>query len=550
MPPPQGIASFPGLPDITRASMTFSHGISPSAALVTLPPIGGLRAEPGDLVFSFADVRVRFRQAVIDRASLRVDGSGQRWTLRIFDRRWKWKFGKIEGKYNVRKANGELDPETEKTPQELAKLLLEAMGERGFEVNRLPNNARPFSLWKSANPAQELAKLCDKLTCRPVLGLDDRVTIWPLGEGRNLPANGVEMNAGFGIDAKQRPDSIEVNCGETKVQSKLKLEAVGIETDGSIVAINDLSYMPAGGWEQESPFVFGGVTAKYEQGGKQLEARDLALRSVWRMYRIKEQASGGLAIPGSKEEIKSTDQYLPLDGVLNETERGDDGIERDKPAFVEGVFQGGDPGAADTDEKLNSSSGTVYQGGFQLDRENGVVQFSEPVFKLSGDGKFSEAELYLTTRYGVVDPKTRTRNRHTVERKLPGKKADTGPMILNHPEIVLKIIVTYGKNNGVKQTLTNRAKIEKEANHYLDAAAKALEADPATDIQYGGIVPISPDGAIQQVSFSVGGGPATTRASRNVEHDLAVPTWEERRRREKIAELDREAEARDPEEAA
>lgn len=537
----QGLASFPGLPDISAASITFSTGITPSVATVQLPPIAGLRAQAGDLIFSFSGDEVRFKDCVIDQPSLRIAEGGQLWTLRILDRRWKWQFGKIEGRYNVRKASGEIEKDTEKTPQELAKLLLEAMNEAGFRVNRMPNEARPFKVWRSANPAQELANLCDELNCRPVLGLDDKVEIWPLNQGRKLPENGLEMNAGFGLDTKQIPDSIEVNCGETKIQSKLTLEAVGIETDGKIKKVGDLSYKPDDGWANQSPYHFAGVNAEYQQDGKQLKARDLALQSVWRMYRVKEQASGGLAIPGSKEQIKSVDQYFPLDNVLNETEKGDDNVERDKPAFVEGVFDSGDPGPVEEDANLNTAAGTIYPGDFSIDTERGLVLFSEPVFKLNADSAHADAELYLTTSYGVIDPDTRNRNRFNVEKKLGGKN-DTGPMILNHPEIQLKVIVRYDANNNVNQVLTNRRKVEQEAEHYLDAAEKALRPEPSTDIQYAGIVPISPDGAIQQVSFKVGRGPAVTRASRNIEFDLNVPSYKERRRREKVAELAREAE--------
>jgi len=58
-----------------------------------------------------------------------------------------------------------------------------------------------------------------------------------------------------------------------------RLEAVGEEKTGEIKPINSLSYMPAGGWTNESWLGFANVTDD--------DARAKARRTVYRWYRIK-----------------------------------------------------------------------------------------------------------------------------------------------------------------------------------------------------------------------------------------------------------------------
>ena len=82
------------------------------------------------------------------------------------------------------------------------------------------------------------------------------------------------------------------------------------------------------------------------------------------------------------------------------------------------------------------------------------------------------------------------------------------------------------------------AEFQAAANHYLDAAQQEYLPAVAGELEWGGIEAISPDGAIQQVSWRVGfGAPAVTRASRNTEHKLFTPSYKERRRQEKLDAL-------------
>ena len=182
-----GNVYFPGVQVATAADFTLSHGISPSVCLLQTVPQTSYVAEIGTLQLSFGSTLLSFPDCAVRSATLRSSEQGLFWSLQILDRRWKWQFGEIDGRYNVRSADGSIIDSTEKTPRQLAELLLRAMNESQFDVDQIPNDSRPTVVWDAANPADELAQLCDQLSCRIVLGLDNHVRIRPIGDGQTLP---------------------------------------------------------------------------------------------------------------------------------------------------------------------------------------------------------------------------------------------------------------------------------------------------------------------------------------------------------------------------
>ena len=524
---PFGNLHFSGIDLMIGATFTLSHGITPSSALITTIPQPRLLPDIGTLTFSFRGVRIQFEDCAVDRASLRIGPGGQIWTLRILDRRWKWQFGSISGRYNAREADTTIKAGTERSPKVLAVMLLNAMGETHIstdssEVGDIPTNTRPFVDWRDANPAQELATLCEQLGCRIVLGTDDRVRIWRIGNGKLLPANGLEMNATFNFDSKIRPDAIKIVAGPTVVESKLLLEAVGLETDGSIQLVDELSYRPAGGWASEHHITFGNVN-DFD--------RPLAKQSVWKWYRVKSQADGSLTVPGDvrtrsyPDGIKLRDERLPV--------TRNDGLTVSPFARVEGTFY---PGGQD---EANTAAGTVYDGRFKVDSDRGLVVFDGPVIARGVGNATAEPILFLTTTYTVIDPDTFQEERPFWHQPL-GKSRGTGDQVERHDDLFITIKQTYTGVATAGQVVTNAKQFSQDAARLVDQFARQYELDPAGDVQYAGVVPISPDGAIQQVGWTVGyGKPAVTRASRNAEFDRFAPSFAAKRQGERIRDLAR-----------
>src|SRR5579872_313698 len=237
-----------------------SQGISPGVCHVELPQeLCGQLASRGDLEFTYGDQSFTLFDCKLASGHLAPARGGYLARVRLLDRRWRWKFGCISGNYNLRMAAGapaaegldanaghgvipaaldasrRVRPGTEKSPQELAILCLEAMGETLYDVSALPNDPRPQVDWSYSNPAQALQSLCDGLGCRVVLGLaDNRVRIVRHGEGSPLPQNAFVEFPSAGLRPAAAPGALLLVGGPSVFQGFLPLEPVGIDLDGSI----------------------------------------------------------------------------------------------------------------------------------------------------------------------------------------------------------------------------------------------------------------------------------------------------------------------------
>ena len=530
MSAPQAILRFPGIQGVRSFSYTLSHGITPGVCQVEMVPQVQVPAEIGTMEIIFGQVRMAFPDCIVDAASLRRTGAGTIISLTILDRRWRWRYGEISGKYNVRKLDGQVNVKTEKTPRNLAGLCLTAMGETRYDAMDLPNKTRPHVEWVADNPATELAQLCESLGCRVVLGLDGRVTLRRMGQGGTLPSLPQQITQDYGIDPPIRPDKIKIVAQPSRYQTKFRLEPVGEDVDRSIVHVDELSYMPSGGWVNNPHYGFGNVG---------VAVRELATKSVYRWYRIKcsvefdEQDK--FSIPGLRPNttIKKLWQLLPLENGLVATFFDHDGAEQNASAYCEGVYW-----QADADSAENTILREIPIG-FSLDVKRGIVMFNEPVFRIDTAGLIKSAYVHLVVGHGVKDYETRMPVRFTITRQMPGRKLGTGPAIIHRDDLENRLIGVYEPDaNGPRgekfaSITDNVDEVEKEANYYLDAAEAELQTLRQGNVTYAGIIPISPDGTIQQVAWASGPDGAVTQAGYNSEFSLVVPSWAERRQIER-----------------
>ena len=499
--------TFPGIDLVRGWSFTLSPGIFPSVALVEVAPQFGMPADVGTLTISTADVSISFAGCALDSAQVRRDGAGMVVSLAILDRRWAWRFGQISGRYNVRDESGTLDPATVQTPQQLATLLLTAMGESSADVSQLPNDARPFVDWVYENPAAELAKLAESLGCRVVLGLGGTVALALAGTGAALPVTGTERTRNFGIDPPSRPDSLLVVCGASRFETMFRLEAVGLEPTGEIRRIADLSYAPAGGWANESWLGFGNIADP--------NSRAKARQSVYRWYRIKCTAPLNTAeqftITGYSGTVSNLWQLLPVEPNRVAVFADVDGIERPKPPEVAGIYWDR------TLDGANLPAQRKYRGSFTLDLHRGIVHFAEPVFQMAAGGTsgFSEAELYLTVAHPVRDAASRQPVRQTATQSLPGPAVGTGPAVIRRDDLVFASQTTYDGSNNPTGATDNSSALDTETAAQLTASLARFETLQTDYVEYAGLVPVSPDGAITQVQWIANAAGVITRASRN-----------------------------------
>lgn len=514
-----GYATFPGIAQILSARYTLAHGITPGVCEVEVVPQDDPIGLGGTLAFHWGVVTIAIPGCKADLATARRTENGLVWSLGILDKRWRWRYGEIYGEYNRKGSDGQTITATRKTPQQLATLCFQAMGESTFDVSLLPNTAEPEVFWDGqAPPAVHLADLVESLGCTIVLKIDGSVKIEPQGLGGQLPELQTILDATLAVDPPETPSAIRVLSDRTRVQARLRLRAVGRDTDRSIKLINDLSYTPTNGWALEND-LFSNVTDD--------EENKLAIETVWRWYRVDVTASV-LQPPEFAEPITSEEQILPVLNELVETFEDSSGVVRQKPAKIVGLYWIRNIGAP-----VNSTTSDHYDypGDFQLDSELGIVKFPVQVKQwVSETAGWTQAELYLDCSFEVRSIETRAPHRYSY--LLPLSAFGAGVEVVHRPEVKLGI---YEQRSSPESSPTwhyirDPASLDSELRHYAEGAAQKYAPLGTADASYGGLVVIQPDGAIWQVTWQVGGpGPAITHASRNSETDPYTPPYRQRR---------------------
>jgi hypothetical protein len=576
MPPPQVSAEFTGVPPnkVVSCQYTRSHGITPGVATLECLPLTDFAPADGDLVMRCGAQEIFCPDCHLASHTTRVGPQGKVWVLSILDRRWKWRFGEISGTYNRRLDNLtgiQADIDQERKPRELMGLCLDAMGEGVYDLSQVPNDTRPSVDWDHANPAQALASLAELVGCRVCYRLDDSVAVVRLGYGVPLPEDGFPViEDSLALKPPQLPTRIKVVCAPTLFQVELELEAVGLDGSGEVKLIDALNYKPDLGvlgktWNYTAPGTFLDVVKVYRQ---------LALRSVFRWYRIKTSEVDDNnpntppvpyrhQIPGYSGGSATYRQLLPLQDeqiyYVLEDGFGENGQYRRKriPAIVHGKwwdgrldYQNSTSQTAqailtglgfigfsnfprrdtlfDPPDDPNKEGSMVYKD-FTIDRDRGIVQFTDYVIKFSTDGDpallryFRAAELKLSVATTVRDPETLAFDRY--ERSIILTENDSAGtddriLILKHDELQLLV-----EDNRA----LNQQEVDAACDYYLAAALLEYQMPAGQDLEYAGLPHIELDGSIVQVGFSVGPQGATTRAGRSTEFDLRVPSYNERR---------------------
>lgn len=572
-------ASFPGVLNVRSATYTLTHGISPGIGTLECYPQNAPISESGDLVFYAGQDTITIADCKIGLYTPLYDGNQAIVSLQILDRRWKWAFGEIYGEYNQRDSKNLVVDDTAKEAYELMNRCLIAMGETNYDTSAVRPGLLPHVEWVGTNPAKALADLCDQFGYTVVLKLDQSVVIETIGDGADLPKGG-ELTISQTVDPPERPDSIKVIGAPTRFQCLLHLEAVGRDLDGTVVPIDQLSYAPP---PDANGNRWTGADGEFSSITDELTRR-LARSTVFRWYRVKISATDDnfkveLPTMGSDSEhpnqlnsfvrVGSLREILPLSGDLVET-YAELGRERRKKARVYGTFFVGNSGhprnsnqkrgplsspgvytppfvtvegspvAFQYQEQLASFPGVPSD--FSIIEEFGIVEFPQPVHKVVtvGSGTYLvAADLYLMCSFnwrnvppegsGNVQTPVYAYYRYAYSVGADGPKYGTKPEIVNkEAELQAQIFATYSPGSpGLFPTwnyLRPLTDLNEAAQHYVDGAAQKYITTGAADSTYMGLKTIDTDGAIKQVTWSVGPEGPTTRASRNSEpHPLVRP---------------------------
>ena len=545
-----GRAIYPGINSVKSCSYTLTHGVTPSLAELIVAPQDDLELETGDLTITDSYGTVTLPDCKIAHHTFQRDSSGRVWRLALFDRRWKWAFGSISGSYNLRDVRGEIIIRTQKKPRDLANLCLDAMGETGYNTSVLDlyDQAKPVVNWDHDPPMHCLADLVEQFGCRVIYDpFFDGVLIAKVGFGADLP-DGPIVEGNLAINPPERPDSILIVGAPARFNVYLQLEPVGKDGDGRIKPIDQLSYAPKNGKKWDPPY-FDSLLGFTDPGGQAAGVgpaaeiyQDLAKQSVFRWYRITtiNQSFDPLDNPAelriyTKKEastsvyfkVKRIEQLLPLADTVADTDTltsNPDFANTPNKARVFGTFY---KGSWKWDQ--NSDITQVYPYEFSINKPDGIVEFADYVFKLDDDFTAAPADLFLFTGVTFKDVDTSALERYENTFTF-GTNFGTQPRTIHKDELEIVYEADYDSETfSVKSVKSNINAVAALAQYYFNGAALEYETTTPGERTYGGIIPIVPDGAIQQVTWTVGGPFATTRASRNTEHDWRIPSYTEMR---------------------
>lgn len=514
-----GAVTFSDLTALAGGEMTLSRGVRPSTCLLrSIPSEENLDRKIGTLTFHWDEplTEISFPDSAVAEVIQRnlIGREGWMFDIKVVDRRWKWRYHRIDGTYNMRAPDGTVHDTYKKNSAQLAGLLLDAMGETGYSVGLMPTTVFPPVMWNRARAALELEWLCDLLGFVVVLQLDNTVAIKRLNDdaGANLPDGAIVTPAHFPWKPAAMPATLRVQADPTVIQDEMTLEPVGLDSDGSIQPIDDLSYKPAGGWGDQWPGAFPSVA---------IEDRHLAFQTVWRWWRPVTTSFPD----GDTETITSLEQVELLDHLV-EVGADPDGVLKPLPPVVRGTFW--------PLQDLEDDTGTdvVYSGNFRILADKQVVEFEYPVYSVSS-GQISEPTLKLITAYRVRKSDGSGYGVFTSDQNLSAT-GGSGIRVLQHPELTKKIVTTpvYGSVS------SNAFSIGAEATTYLLNVNRTYNFAQAQDVTYNGIVKQDLDGAIAQISWRVGKGvPAFTRIGRYTEPSIYTLHQSQRKALTKLARL-------------
>lgn len=479
-------AAFPGIGQFRNLTIVEYRGTQPGYAQADIIPQSSIPYIEGTLSGTDGIKSVSLFNARVDQGSLELTANGHVQRLRFLDRRWRWRFGAMFGEYNVYRSDGSIEPGTEKDTRALLSLCFDAVLETGYDVSAIPLGY-PHVVWDGEIPASVIEDICRLYGCEPTLDVEFNIArIVRLGVGIPLPADGTVVSVSHSVDISEAPGAIVAGAVATIFQARFELEPVGLDTDGQIKPIDELSYTPSGGWLSESD------PRNLLADSTDKEAYALANYTVFRWFRIKAFSDGTNNLPGYDGTITDLrKEVLPLRRELVQDDTAD-GVAFERRPYVFGTFiPHSDPPA------LENAEDEIVAEGFSLDRERGIARFpmDRPMVKYPADGEgFEEPDLYLVAAFHVNHPDTRARYRYGVRRVISSN--NTADELIERADLTQTVVVTYDADlvtpNG---TTDNTSAIEGELNLTLDGAEQRYATKQSYGVVYNCTKLIGLDGA-------------------------------------------------------
>jgi hypothetical protein len=362
----------------------------------------------GDIVIQYGLERVTLRNCRLKRMQISGGQRGRYRECSFEDRRWLWQLPLFF--YRKRKPWKEALVD-----------MLTQLREFNADLSMVPNLETGILIEADGEPVvQQLEKLLDEAGLMATLDWQDRLKIYKVGVGRSLPNDQRVMDLTQAYEPRIIPQVLQVLSAPINFAVDLKLEAVAQEANGQIVKLDDASYNPGGKGTKD-----GFANVDISRFGTIAEAsRQLAKRSVWKMYRVTVDAGTGGENFSIKKPTKSPLpdwEFSPIQQLGPMLPIGDrrwvpDTATAEKgsnvPASVVGFFYDERNGNQNNDTAFNTDTIIKYghfsktpkdssitknicHTSFHLDQEKGLVVFNDPVFLIKRNGNATAAKTRI-----------------------------------------------------------------------------------------------------------------------------------------------------------
>lgn len=528
----QGLVAYAGLVNPKGCVYTQSLGVYPDRITVFATPQATAISARGDITLSYDGTSIVLPNCYLDDVTVVADvADGHRLALTFLDRREIWTLSDtISREFNVWRAGTQVEWR-KKHLREIVEMLLQYIGEATPDVSALPDTVYPEVRWDDIHPVKALDELLAEWGFSLSLGFgSENVKIVQLGTGNTLSITDAMMISST-VDPKTRPRWIRVRFGPSLMQARIKLEAVGLDTDDTWKPIDDLSYKPTGGWETEDPVTFPKVKAAATE-----DAYNRCVASVYKVFRIKSfpngTDAGTLDLPDSSGTLTTINQILPLQARLLDSESIR--VENDELSQIPFRVYGKRQFQYNTGEPakfMNSAIDDEIIGEpMKLDGENGILIFQNPQTFVESEQR-KPADLYLECTFTVTSLTDFYPIRYKKDISLD--PSGIGYRTIPYKDLEERIVMQYGANHAVTGSTDNDTDLDALAALIADAVAVQYTTSGSQMViycqpQFG----IRCDGAIHQVRHIICDGTryaaSFTSASRNVEFDRQVMTRDER----------------------
>lgn len=520
--------------EIYGGHLTMCRGPRPSCA-VLCADAGATVPAFGDLVITDTDSGYTLELndcEVIKMFLTRNNESGKIYKhLVILDRRRLWENIVRHGEINRRLPDGTRDCNYEKNLKEIVEDLATEAGESSVYTTGIPEDVYPYVKYRGS-PMYAIEEALRTYGGSLILRNDNQIGAVFRGTGTSMPSLAYAAEADYTQD-RVKPTEVKVVCGDTWYQSRFLLEAVGIDyPSGEVKPLAELSYyVPPATSNDWPPLGFNYVTAA---------ARPFANHSIYRWFRIKELAEGGLDIPGCDTTVNDIHQLLPLRERAVEVATLGSSSGCVVPGELYMTIRG--QWWPYTEGPENTGECCVHPGNYRLLPDRGIVIFDYPVFKLnptetsSGDFCVREPILYLDIAHRVRDEDTGEYERKEYTRAITD--GEGAAVEIHVPWLFEASIQGYSDCDTPGSVTTNAADIEAEADKILDKWEDAYDASTIRSRKYLGIRPMNLTGNIAQIEYRVGMGlPSCTIISQGEETDSMEEPIESKLRRMYLHQL-------------